>query len=232
MDKATSKNWGGKRKGSGRPASGADPVRAIRLSDSLVAAVDRWASKELEPPAARSEAIRQLIEAGLKAKRRAKQKSTAAPQAPAFIRSFEFLQMAEQFFGGYKLIPNRFPVIDYAKYFLFCHAIEVALKAFLIWIGDSEQQLRDEFGHDLARLLREAKGRGLGITEDEVRALSNLDKPHQSYWARYPRTDWSSGEGIPTVEQFEPQALRVLDTVSGVLSGADMIRSWVKRPST
>jgi hypothetical protein len=52
----------------GRPATGNDPVRAIRLSDDFLAHVDRWASKQDDAPG-RSEAIRRLVELGLKAKK-------------------------------------------------------------------------------------------------------------------------------------------------------------------
>jgi hypothetical protein len=51
----------------GRPATGNDPVRAIRLSDEFLAKVDGWASKQDDEPG-RSEAIRRLVELGLKVK--------------------------------------------------------------------------------------------------------------------------------------------------------------------
>jgi hypothetical protein len=51
----------------GRPATGNDPVRAIRLSDDFLAKVDTWAAKQDDEPG-RSEAIRRLVELGLKAK--------------------------------------------------------------------------------------------------------------------------------------------------------------------
>jgi hypothetical protein len=51
----------------GRPATGNDPVRAIRLSDEFLAEVDDWAAKQEDEPG-RSEAIRRLVEIGLKAK--------------------------------------------------------------------------------------------------------------------------------------------------------------------
>lgn len=51
----------------GRPATGRDPVTAIRLSSELRKTVDTWASKQEDQPT-RSEAIRRLVELGLKAK--------------------------------------------------------------------------------------------------------------------------------------------------------------------
>jgi hypothetical protein len=49
----------------GRPATGRDPVRAIRLSDEFLDNVDYWATQQEDQPS-RSEAIRRLVEIGLK----------------------------------------------------------------------------------------------------------------------------------------------------------------------
>jgi hypothetical protein len=65
MKKAIPKTVGGKRPGAGRPATGKDPTRTIRLSDEFVATIDAWAEAQ---GATRSEAIRRLVELGLKAK--------------------------------------------------------------------------------------------------------------------------------------------------------------------
>ena len=53
------------KKGRGRPATGRDPVSAVRLPVELTAAVEKWAD---DNEASRSEAIRRLVELGLKAK--------------------------------------------------------------------------------------------------------------------------------------------------------------------
>jgi Arc/MetJ-type ribon-helix-helix transcriptional regulator len=47
----------------GRPATGRDPVSAIRLSPDLIATIDKWAARN--DVSSRSEAIRRLVEAGL-----------------------------------------------------------------------------------------------------------------------------------------------------------------------
>ena len=51
----------------GRPATGRDPVTAIRLSGDIKKRVDSWAAKQEDKPG-RSEAIRRLVELGLKVK--------------------------------------------------------------------------------------------------------------------------------------------------------------------
>jgi hypothetical protein len=50
----------------GRPATGRDPVRTMRLSDEFIKKVDGWAGKQEDQPG-RTEAIRRLVELGLKA---------------------------------------------------------------------------------------------------------------------------------------------------------------------
>lgn len=50
----------------GRPATGRDPVSAVRLPADLTSAVDKWAE---DHEVTRSEAIRRLVELGLKVKK-------------------------------------------------------------------------------------------------------------------------------------------------------------------
>src|ERR1700730_5721848 len=67
MKKAIQKARGGKRPGSGRKPTGVDPTRTIRLSDDFIAMVDAWSVRQEDKPS-RSEAIRRLVELGLKVK--------------------------------------------------------------------------------------------------------------------------------------------------------------------
>jgi hypothetical protein len=69
MKKATPRKHGGPRPGSGRPATGKAPTRTLRLTDEFIANVDAWAASQDDEPG-RSEAIRRLVEIGLKAKGR------------------------------------------------------------------------------------------------------------------------------------------------------------------
>ena len=68
MKNAIRKKVGGKRAGAGRPATGSNPARTFRLSDEFMAALDAWAAHQEDAPT-RSEAIRRLVEIGLKAKK-------------------------------------------------------------------------------------------------------------------------------------------------------------------
>jgi hypothetical protein len=60
-----SKSISVKRKKAGRPPTGTDPLYGVRISDDLIARIQKWAKKN---STTRSEAIRRLVELGLKAK--------------------------------------------------------------------------------------------------------------------------------------------------------------------
>jgi hypothetical protein len=55
----------------GRPATGRDPVLAVRLSPALRSAIESWAEQQADKPS-RSEAIRRLIKFALVAKAKKK----------------------------------------------------------------------------------------------------------------------------------------------------------------
>jgi hypothetical protein len=55
-----------KRKKAGRPATGTEPLYGVRIPDELMAQIQKWGR---ENSATRSEAIRRLVELGLKAKK-------------------------------------------------------------------------------------------------------------------------------------------------------------------
>jgi len=64
----------------GRPATGQDPVTAIRLSPELRASIDHWAKGQVDKPA-RSEAIRRLIETALASTPRGERRQKATRKA-------------------------------------------------------------------------------------------------------------------------------------------------------
>jgi len=77
MKRAISQTHGGKRPGAGRPATGKDPVRTMRLSDNFIAKVDAWATQQSDAPT-RTEAIRRLVELGLAGSQLMKRRSPKA----------------------------------------------------------------------------------------------------------------------------------------------------------
>lgn len=55
-----------KKRGRGRPATGITPMTGVRLSDGIVEVIEIWAENQPDKPS-KAEAIRRLIEIGLKA---------------------------------------------------------------------------------------------------------------------------------------------------------------------
>jgi len=58
-----------KKRGRGRPATGITPMTGVRLSEDAVRKIEMWAKKQPDAPS-RAEAIRRLVELGLKASKR------------------------------------------------------------------------------------------------------------------------------------------------------------------
>ena len=64
-DRYMSKSITVRQKKRGRPATGHDPMFSFRIPEALIAEVDEWGAAQ-EPPLTRSEAVRRLIEKGVK----------------------------------------------------------------------------------------------------------------------------------------------------------------------
>jgi hypothetical protein len=69
---------------------------------------------------------------------------------------------AADFLAAAKAIPRSAAPFAPAQPHLVCHALELALKAFLSLQGYPLDNLADKFRHDLRNLLDEAEGKGLG----------------------------------------------------------------------
>ena len=104
---------------------------------------------------------------------------------------------------------------------MLCHAIELALKAYLAKLGATPQQLRQlERRHNLNKLLTEAVEKGLHLTtptQDGIRALAEA---HAKFWHRYPRDDGKIE--VFVIEQFIRAAHELIDTVCKEINGV----SW------
>ena len=103
---------------------------------------------------------------------------------------------------------------DWPRCFLLSHSIELTLKAFLAARGKTSVQLREEFGHDLKKLLKEATKRGLVIGSDARDDIALLKKAHNHHWARYPKED---GFPVVVIEEFEKTASELLEQVRKTL---------------
>jgi hypothetical protein len=79
----------------------------------------------------------------------------------SILPALDYLERAEDFMEAFRALPSGNPP-SWPRYFLLCHAIELALKAFLILRGVSSGTLKSPtFRHNLKQLLAEAVNYGL-----------------------------------------------------------------------
>ena len=135
---------------------------------------------------------------------------------PDILRQFDYLERAEQFYEAFGDLPKR-PPPSWPRYFMLCHAIELALKAYLAAHGATAQQLKNsKFKHNLTALLSEAINKGLSLSASAQKDIKDLEEAHQKYWHRYPKED---GKPVFVIEQFEAAARELLTNVSIALRG-------------
>jgi len=112
---------------------------------------------------------------------------------------------------AFRALPRGNPP-SWPRYFLLCHAIELALKAFLISRGVSTGKLiSPAFRHNLKQLLAEAGNHGLTLGILARSELEHLDEAHAKFWARYPRTDAGAVFVIDPFVPYADELLRAAD---------------------
>jgi hypothetical protein len=135
---------------------------------------------------------------------------------PEGLLPLEYLDRSGEFFHAYKALPAT-PPPSWPRYFMLCHAIELALRAYVAGRrGLTQTQLYNEFRHDLKDLLTEAISLGLSISSAAQQGITLLDEAHTKYWPRYPRED---GGPVWVIDHFEPYAAELLEAVSKALVG-------------
>src|SRR5260370_11760280 len=93
-----------------------------------------------------------------------------------------------------------------AKLFLLCHALETAMKGWLILReGISQEKLRKKYGHDLAKLAFSAGQHYPALLQN----AKHLDRLNDSYWGGGTR-DYEYPEGEDRIEYIPPDELVLL----------------------
>ena len=134
------------------------------------------------------------------------------------ILHFEFFDRATEFRRGYKTLPNSGRPPEWARYLLFYHAMELALKAYLIQQGVSEEDLKYEFGHDTKKLVNEAVNRGLPLpygSQDMIAGLS--EQPPTASLRPVPthlKIRYPSGGPVYSLGQFQPYMQHLFTAVA------------------
>jgi hypothetical protein len=130
---------------------------------------------------------------------------------PQNLRSHEFLRLAHDFYEAYlnciELMPPNAP-----KYFLGCHAIELALKSYLLSAGEPIEAVTNtqKYGHDIDKLLNGALEMKLLLSQDDIDHIRLLNEVHSQFWNRYP-IEW--GASIYIVDQNDNAIANLLKAV-------------------
>lgn len=76
-------------------------------------------------------------------------------------------------------------------YFLYSHAIELYLKSYLRAQGHTVQELRRKFGHNVVKMLDDAKRFGLHFDDEDVEVLNLMVESDSVIGSRFLRTGFS-----------------------------------------
>jgi hypothetical protein len=132
------------------------------------------------------------------------------------ISPYGFFYYGKEFFDTAKTF-NQTAHFSPIPYYLFCHAIELFLKAFLLANGISKKDLpkRDIYGHNLEKILKKANELGLGkfvtIMPEQEREIEKANKYYTSKGFEY-------FDVIRTIRVYpEMPDLSVLEQVASVL---------------
>src|SRR4051812_32532194 len=92
--------------------------------------------------------------------------------------------LAKSYLMAATLLMNSEPVIIQSLYFLITHAIELALKAFLIGNGVKKNTVRTWNKHDIQGLLERAAQEGLVLPEKEYETIRATSPAARTFYAR------------------------------------------------
>lgn len=97
------------------------------------------------------------------------------------------------------------PEPNWPKNFLLTHAIELALRAFLIFYKERGGRLpgRDPAAHDLVGLYEQAVRCGLPRSKLVTKDLRHISELHETQYARYPRAE---ARPVAMISQYDDLA--------------------------
>jgi HEPN domain-containing protein len=140
----------------------------------------------------------------------------------------DYLNMADNFRQAYRDLglPDRQP-LNWPRYFLATHAIELALKSYLLRHDASQDPLKGRhIRHDLEGLLKKAERRGLQLETQTRRTIELLSKLHKQFRSRY---CIPGAEPVITIEQCDCDLDKLLMAVSGAANMRELCDAGVWR---
>jgi hypothetical protein len=111
------------------------------------------------------------------------------------------------------LLENKFASSRTGNYIITFHAIELALKAFLIARGFTEKELKGKsFGHDLNKLYAAAKARGLKLETPNADELITWSNEWHSEGVKI-RYQFAEQRTLPLCDALGPIASEIIDKI-------------------
>jgi hypothetical protein len=136
---------------------------------------------------------------------------------PEALRPVDHLRLAHDFYQAFCDLPVRTPPQSWPRYFMLCHGMELALKAYPLYYGATPKELlAKNVRHSLTELLTRATNKGLSLGTSAENDIRLLDEAHEEYWHRYPMEE---AKPVYTIDQFQPVARKLLDAVTGAVYG-------------
>ena len=139
------------------------------------------------------------------------------------VAQLQYLALAEEFYQAFRDLPKNGPSgvpVNWPRYFALCHATELALKAFLLAHGWSEQQIKArQFRHNISDLMTEAIALGLNISPAARSDIDLLSEAHEKFWPRYP----DQTGPVFLIDQFEKPFVELLTAVTQAIRGGNRL---------
>ncbi|WP_414474311.1 hypothetical protein [Microvirga sp. M2] len=145
-------------------------------------------------------------------------KPNVVPMPPG-IRAWKYRSEARSYAQAARVLGREYPdQMLRPRYFLLCHALELALKSFLAAHGADNKALR-QISHDLSAAYDQAKVKpGFPISDKLLQTLVELMSPeHEGYWFRYPGAPYVE---LPKSDQCCDVIDEFLKQTQGVVVGA------------
>jgi hypothetical protein len=135
---------------------------------------------------------------------------------PPGIRAWKFRREAQSYVKAARVLGREYPEqMLRPRYFLLCHALELALKSFLAAHGVDNKALK-KISHNLNAAYNQAKVKsGFPASDKLLQRLVDLMSPeHEGYWFRYPGAPY---EELPKSDQCCDVIDNFLKQIQGVV---------------
>jgi hypothetical protein len=103
--------------------------------------------------------------------------------------SIGYLRFAKEYKAAAETLVDNPQGLFFVTYYLFCHALELLIKAYLKAVGFGEDDLKTKYRHNLEKLLQEAQNNGLdkyvSLSGSEVEVISQINAYYKNKELEY-----------------------------------------------